>query len=71
MDLLVLKAFYMGKAIRDGRDFSSDVVMISSAIDQLQKRDSRQDLIRLFFYVLSKSGVLRESKELVDLIEVH
>ncbi len=67
--LLVLKAFYMGYSIahENVSSTNSALKMIESAIIQLEKRESKEDNIRLLFYILLKSEILRDRGDIITL----
>ena len=66
--LLVLKAFYMGHAISETKhNIAVALDMIDTAIRSLEKNQNRQDQLRLLFYVLLKSEILRETADVLEL----
>lgn len=66
--LLVLKAFYMGRAIATRPRGKSDAIrMIDTAISQLQNSNDSRSQVRLLFYLLLKSEALRGDLDIVAL----
>lgn len=66
--LLVLKAFYLGRAIADNAiRQQSGLVMIDRAIEELSKRKSLEDKKRLLFYYLLKAEILRGLPSVIEL----
>lgn len=66
--LLVLKAYYMGHAIAEKKSNMSDALdMTDAAIRQLEKLSSEQNKFRLLFYILLKSEILRETRDVIEL----
>lgn len=66
--LLVLKAFYLGRAISDKKQsIALALPMIDAAVDALGKNQDPQSRMRLAFYLLLKAEILRESSQVIEL----
>lgn len=67
--LLVLKAFYLGRALSDHKDKTWALDVINRAIEQLKGLPDRQSKIRLLFYLLLKAEANRQSDNVVEIRE--
>jgi len=66
--LLVLKAYYMGHAIAEtNHNKNTALKMIDAAISKLESQKDPQSQVRLLFYVLLKSEILRDDQQVIDL----
>ena len=66
--LLVLKAYYMGHAVAQKKHNESEALkMADSAIAKLEQFSDSQSKVRLLFYVLLKSEILRETQDVIEL----
>ncbi|MEJ1470250.1 MAG: hypothetical protein RPU59_04155 [Candidatus Sedimenticola sp. (ex Thyasira tokunagai)] len=66
--LLVLKAFYMGHAVAEKKHNAPVAIdMIDTAVRKLEKSTDEKNKIRLLFYVLLKSEILRETPDVIGL----
>lgn len=65
--LLVLKAYYMGHAIAErNHNKYTALKMIDAAILTLEVNNDPQNRVRLLFYVLLKSEILRDDQQVVE-----
>lgn len=66
--LLVLKAFYMGRAISEKKhNISVALDMAETAIRKFAVRKDNESKLRLLFYLLLKAEILRETPEVVEI----
>lgn len=64
--LLVLKAFYLGRALSDHIDKTWAIDVINRAIEQLSELPDSQSKVRLLFYLLLKSEINRQSDNVFE-----
>ena len=68
--LLVLKTFYLGRAISEKKTTKSQALdMIARAIAILEERADRKSRVRLLFYLLLEAEALRGSDAMYELRE--
>lgn len=66
--ILVLKAFHMGRVISDKKTYvSKSLEMINLAIKKFNNMADAESQLRLLFYVLLKSEILRDTESIVEL----
>lgn len=66
--LLVLKAIYMGRGIREKKvHIQRTLEMIDDAIEHFKGKDDQQSELRWIFYILLKSEILKGSAENLEL----
>ncbi|GBC61281.1 hypothetical protein DENIS_2241 [Desulfonema ishimotonii] len=67
--LLVLKAFYLGRALSDHEDKNWAIDVINKAIEQLGEQPAHQSKVRLLFYLLLKAEINRQSDNVFEIRE--
>lgn len=66
--LLVLKAFYMGRAISEKKkSISVALDMVETAIRKFAAMNDNESKLRLLFYLLLKAEILRETPKVVEI----
>lgn len=65
--LLVLKAFYLGRAISEKNDFIWAIQEIDTAISRLELLHDDKSRLRLIFYVLLKAEARREFDDVLEI----